>query len=82
MQGKPAGTPDGLPSNVVDSAAITEALVRIMERQKARTRGGPGRTEQRALDLPLPGPGSAPSGGLTTNRGLTTNSIRTGLRCH
>ena len=32
-----------------------------------RTHGGPCRTEQCPLGLPLPGLGSAPSGGLTTN---------------
>ena len=40
---------------------------------RRRTHGSPCRAEQCPLDLPLPGLGPAPSGG------LTTNSRRTGL---
>ena len=46
---------------------------------RRRTHGGPCRAEQCPLDLPLPGLGPAPSGGLTTNSRRTGDDATTGL---
>ena len=42
---------------------------------RRRTHGGPCRAEQCPLDLPLPGLGPAPSGGLTTNSRRTGKPV-------